>query len=131
MTHMTILSYSSLNAPLNKTESKATLNPLHTRAQVESSNLHFWEFNKLSTKAQTIQSLTDLKSANSLCKCKVAMLKVRYYCGNDIKERNSMTCSGMRETPLAWDPQNKSSMSLRVDRELVFIIPHEIHGSGI
>ena len=52
---------------------------------------NFWEFDFWSwqslIQAQTIESLTNLQSQNSLSKCKVAMLKVRDQGGNDSKQR--------------------------------------------
>ena len=50
---------------------------LYTRARVESLNL-ILGFDKHSSLAQNIESFTDIKALNSLSKCKVAMLKVRY-----------------------------------------------------
>ena len=43
---------------------------------------------KLSLKAQTIESLTNLQDLNSSSKCEAAVLKARYQGGNDIEQRS-------------------------------------------
>ena len=48
------------------------------------------EVDNLSSKAQTIERLTNLQALISLSECKAGMLKVRYHeAGNDAKQRSN------------------------------------------
>ena len=97
--------------------------------------------NKISLKAQTIESLTNLQDLNSSSKCEAAVLKARYQGGNDIEQRSRHDKSiellwqskERFKPPFAWDPQIGTSNSrqfltylmkvnLEFDRELVVVI---------
>jgi hypothetical protein len=80
------------------------------------------EFGKLSSEAQTMESLTDLQALTSASKCKMAMLsfKVRDQEGADFKQRSihdkSMEHSRQGKAvltgnSLTWDLLNESLSS--------------------
>jgi hypothetical protein len=79
---------------------------------------------KLASKAQIIESLNSpilLKALNTLSKCSVAMLKVRYQGGNVTKQRR------IHDNPKnVWNPRGLGPTNLGVKLSTFLIYPMEV-----
>jgi hypothetical protein len=64
---------------------------------------------QISSKPQTIESLTNFKALNTLRNCDVAMLKARYQGGSDIKPRRMHENSDGSKAHWHWAQKNESS----------------------
>ena len=79
--------------------------PFQTRSRVATSNLQFWRVDELPFKAHTIESFANPKALNSLSKCKVDVLLVRYQWENGINEKP-------RDASSAWLGPTKREFQL-------------------
>jgi len=94
--------------------------PLHTRTQVESSNLQnrslILGFDNHSSKAQTSESSTNLQALNSLRIVKWPCSKWDIQ-GGMILNKEALTTHGMLESPLAWvHPHKMRARSLNIPK---------------
>ena len=69
-------------------------------------------FDKLSSKIEDFESLTNSQDLNNLRKCKLAMFKVTYQGWNSIKQkRNSWHAKKIFRRQLTWGPHNDFELS--------------------